>query len=222
MEKRYIDTHLLVDRYLQDSLEESELAAFEERLVWDEELVDEVQLASMLRDGLRKTANNGEYSLEESPLSRVADFFRVPQYAAAASFLFAVALGIGFLNSPMLSGSDRGGSTDVTTDIVPLMALRSSEGPTIYVNAGSWTVLLVDVVGSYERFRATIRQRRNGGTEIWSGDELIPNYLDTISIGMPGHLLPAGQYLLTLEGTAASGSGYEHIQDLPFTAAPAE
>ncbi|MBT8079146.1 MAG: hypothetical protein KJO31_11270 [Gammaproteobacteria bacterium] len=222
MEKRYIDTHLLVDRYLQDSLGESELAEFEERLVWDEELVDEVQLASILRDGLRRTANSGDFSLRESRMNRVAEFFRVPQYAAAASFLFAVALGVGLLNSPMLSDTDRGGSTELKTDIVPLMALRSSDGPTIYVNADSWTVLLVDVVGSYDSFRATIRQRENGGEEIWSGDNLIPNYLDTISIGMPGRLLPAGQYLLTLEGTTAPGSGYEQIQDLPFTAAPAE
>ena len=53
MDKKYIERHGMVDRYLQGTLPESEVAGFEERLTWDQELLDEVELAERLRAGLR-------------------------------------------------------------------------------------------------------------------------------------------------------------------------
>jgi len=49
MDKQYIRTHLVVDRYLQGALSAREVAEFEERLTWDEELLDELDLAEHLR-----------------------------------------------------------------------------------------------------------------------------------------------------------------------------
>jgi len=40
MEQKYIGRHLVVDRYLQGTLSVGEVAEFEERLVWDHELID--------------------------------------------------------------------------------------------------------------------------------------------------------------------------------------
>jgi hypothetical protein len=42
---------------------------------------------------------------------------------------------------------------------------------------------------------------------------------------MPGSLLEAGPYVLTVEGVSTSDDGektYEHIQNIPFDSAPAE
>ena len=225
MEKRYIDTHLLVDRYLQDSLDESEKADFEERLVWDEELVDEVELAEKLRNGLRQSVETGEYRADESSGSSILTFLRTPQYAAAASFLLAVAITLAIVNRPMMF--DRAPNTGSVrkTEVMPLMALRSSDGPTLRINRAAFTVLLVDVVESHDTYRATLRSRAADNGEIWQEGGLVPNYLETLSIGIPGRLLAPGSYVMTIEGATVLESGesqYEHIQDLPFIAAPAE
>ena len=60
MDSNYIEQHLLIDRYLQGTLKEGENDAFEERMVWDKDLVDEVDLARQLREGLRAAATAPE------------------------------------------------------------------------------------------------------------------------------------------------------------------
>jgi len=120
MEQSYIDLHLVTDRYLRGSLSERELHEFEERLVWDTDLVSEVELAEQLRAGLQSAAKAGHLTASEPGfLSRL---WSVPVYAAAASFVVAVGLtSIAFLSMQGSGPADR--SYDV--DIVPLVALRS-------------------------------------------------------------------------------------------------
>ncbi len=56
MDRNYMNLHLVVDRYLQGTLQDDEKTEFEERLLWDEELMDELDLAERLREGLRASA----------------------------------------------------------------------------------------------------------------------------------------------------------------------
>lgn len=217
-----MEQHLLVDRYIRGKLAEPELDAFEERLVWDKELVDEVELAERLRVGL-KDAAAAKADIVEKPgfdlVAAVTGLFAVPQFAAAASFLLAVTLSVGFLSSPLVdTGSDSGPGT-VQTDIVPLFATRSDDVISIAVDPGSWTVLLVDVLGDYETYRVTVRRDDPGSDPVWVQGSLLPTYPESLAVGMPGSALAAGRYVLTIEGARTSDTGdtlYERVQDIPF------
>ena len=222
MDRNYIDQHLLVDRYIQGRLEGSEQDAFEERLVWDEALVDEVQLAEHLRDGLREAVRAPAYDADAQKFDLIAmmmGFFAVPQYAAAASFLLAVTLTIGVLTNPFVDLGGRPGTPALQTDIVPLFATRSEDIPTIEVDSDTWTVLLVDVMGDYPTYRVTVRKDVPDDDPIWMQDGLMPTYPESLAVGMPGSALAAGKFVLTIEGVVAAETGetiYERVQDIPF------
>jgi len=228
MDRNYIDQHLLVDRYLQGRLEASEQEAFEERLVWDTTLVDEVQLAEHLRDGLRGVSATQVTDID-SPgfdlVAMVSGLFAIPQFAAAASFLLAVALTTGVLMSPFVDLGDRSESPASQTDIVPLFATRSDDVMEIAVDPNAWTVLLVDVMGDYLAYRITIRKAGPDAEPIWMQDGLVPTYPESLAVGMPGSALATGRYVLTMEGAAETGTGetaYERVQDIPFVTTPTD
>ena len=215
-----MDLHLVIDRYLQGTLTEGEIAEFEERLTWDQVVQDELDIAERLRDGLRASVAEERYIDRGTGfMSRLSGLMAVPQYAAAASFVLAVVATTGvFLNPVTLPGNVANNQT-TPTEIVPLFALRGNTAPPIRVNADAWTVLLVDVASPHESFRVTIRRDGTDVDAIWVQDGLPPTYPESLAIGMPGSLLAAGRFVLSLDGVRITGSGekmYEHIQNIPF------
>lgn len=228
MDRKYMDMHLVIDRYLQGSLEEGALAEFEERLVWDHELIDELDLAERLREGLRESVADEKYTAghgNRGIVARLSGLWSVPQYAAAASFLLAVTLTTAVLLNPLGPDSDFGGNQVAPTEIVPLLVVRSATAQTIVVNENAWTVLLVDVAGNYDSYRVAVRKDESGEEPFWTQDALMPTYPDALAVGMPGSALAAGRYVLSVEGVRDSGTGdktYEHIQDIAFIAALAD
>lgn len=228
MDRKYIDMHLVVDRYLQGFLSESENAEFEERLVWDQELIDELDLAEHLREGLRESVADEKYAAGHGNRGIVvwlSDVFSTPQYAAAASFLLAVTLTAGVLLNPLMPGGEYQTNQGTPTEITPLLAVRGDTAQTIHIDHESWTVLLVDVIGDYGVYRVRIRQDESGAEAIWTQNGLKPTYPDALAVGMPGKTLAAGRYILTLEGVRDAETGektYEHIQDIAFIAVLAD
>jgi len=226
MDRQYIDMHLLTDRYLQGTLAEGEKVEFEERLVWDQELIDELDLAERLRDGLRVSIADDKYTASHGNfgiVARLSGLWSIPQYAAAASFLLAVTLTAGVLLNPFMPDGGYQGNQATPTEIVPLLALRSATSQTIVVNNNAWTVLLVDVTGLYDSYRVTVQKDAPDAEPFWMQDALMPTYPDAVAVGMPGNALAAGRYVLSLEGIRDSATGektYEHIQDIPFETAP--
>jgi hypothetical protein len=228
MDRNYIEQHLLVDRYIQGRLEGGELDEFEERLVWDESLVDEVRLAEHLRDGLRE-ASAAQSHIARSPgfdlVAMVSGIFAVPRFAAAASFLIAVMLTAGVFMSPLVNVEDQAGMPELRTDIVPLFATRGVDVTQVAVDPDDWTVLLVDATGDYAAYRATVRKDEPDAAPIWTQDGLMPTYPDSLAVGMPGSALAAGRYLLTIEGVVPADTGdatYKLIQEIPFESRPAD
>jgi hypothetical protein len=228
MDERYIELHLVVDRYLRGTLSGGEVAEFEERLTWNQELIDELDLADRLRDGLREATGEGSYTAaadRDSIGSWLFNLFSAPQYAAAASFVLAVTLTAGVLLSPLGAGRGTGGFQSTPIEIVPLVVVRGATASPVVFTAGTQLVLLVDVTGSHASYRVTIRADQSGATPFWAQEQMLPTYLESLAVSMPGALLEAGPYVLTVEGVSTSGSGekiYEHIQDISFESAPAE
>jgi hypothetical protein len=228
MDEKYIALHLVVDRYLQGTLSGGEVAAFEERLTWDHALIDELDLAERLRNGLREATGEDSYTVAAARAGIgdwLSNLFSVPQYAAAASFALAVTLTAGVLLNPLGAGRDTGGFQATLTEIVPLVSVRGAIVSPVVFSAGARLVLLVDVTGSHASYRVAIRADKLGASPFWTQDAMLPTYLDSLAVSMPGSLLEAGPYVLTVEGVSTSDDGektYEHIQDIAFDSAPAE
>ena len=228
MDRKYIDMHLVADRYLQGTLAEGEKAEFEERLAWDQDLIDDLDLAERLRDGLQESFADDRYTAsvdKTRTFARLSDLLAVPRYAAAASFLFAVTLTAGVFLNPLAPDNDIQVIPSTPIDIVPLFASRGASDKTIVFNDKSWTVLLVDVMGNHVAYRVTIRDDESDSDPVWMQDEMLPTYPDSLAIGMPGDLLADGNYVLRVEGVRESATGektYEHVQDIPFAASSAQ
>ncbi len=228
MDKKYMELHLAVDRYLQGALSGSELAAFEERLTWDQGLLDDLELAERFRDELREVATE-RFDAVDDARARIVDWlsklFYIPQYAAAAAFALAVALTAGLLVGPLGAGRSPDGFHATPTQIVPLLAVRGAAAQSVAFDARSQLVLLVDVTGFHTAYRVSVRADRPGASPFWMQDDMQPTHLESLAVGMPGELLEAGRYVLTVEGVSAAvegGKTYEHIQEISFESVPAD
>lgn len=217
MNRNYIDTHLAVDRYIRGALSADEEAEFEERLTWDQALMDEVDLAERLRDGLRSELDRNEPARDGNggPFTGVFSFLQVPAYAAAASFLLAVGMTSFVITTYMPADPIPAPGGVIPTEIVPLFATRSNEAMTVTVSDDAWTVLLVDAPPDFTRFRVTVS--RTDGEPVWARDDLSPTYPDSLAVGMPGDLLIDGSYVLVLDGMVADAASWQTVQEIAFT-----
>lgn len=222
MDRSYIDMHLLVDRYVQGSLVGRELEEFEERLVWDQALVDETKLAEILREGLKQSASDDQYSITRGG-SRVSGWFSelisVPTYAAAASFILATVATTGLLLGPLSPDQDISIANSLPIEIVPLVTTRSESLPSVTIDENTRTVLLIDVLGTYDTYRVSFFGDEPDVDTLFKQDGLKPTYLGTLAIGLPGDLSTPGRYLLRVEGAVLAQSGdvtYENVQDIRF------
>jgi hypothetical protein len=178
--------------------------------------------------GLREATGEERYTVAADRAGMgnwLSNLFSIPQYAAAASFAAAVALTAGVLLNPLGAEHGTGGFQATQTEIVPLVVVRGANSNPVVFSAGTQLVLLVDVTGSHAAYRVAIRADRPGASSFWTQDDMQPTHLDSLAVGMPGDLLEAGPYVLTVEGVSTSDDGekaYEHIQDIAFDSAPAE
>ena len=221
MDRSYIEKYFVVDRFVQGKLSESEAAEFEERMVWDQALVDEVQLVERLRDGLRHTpSNDASVFPRQNVRDRAFDFFATHRFALAASVVLIATLTYSFWLGT--SGADNGATTNTAgiTNVHRLEVVRSTTLPPIDIENDAWTVLLVDAplrssTEFYDSYRVTIRPAKEGAEAIWVQDRLTPTYEDSLAIGIAGSALHDDRYVLGIEALEASGF-YELVQVIPF------
>lgn len=93
MDRKYIDDHHLVARYLADQLSDAERDQFEAHFVEHPEIVRELEATARFKVGLMQLRDSGE--LDE--LIRLKPWYRQPRYLAAAATLAAVVAGAGYV-----------------------------------------------------------------------------------------------------------------------------
>ncbi len=210
MDRNYIDRHLLVDRYLAGDIPDEELADFEERLVWDEELIDELDLAERLREGMLAAAGEGRYAAqtESGLVPRLRLVFSNTRYAVAASFIAGIASSLFVLGpayfSPLpedthYSASYSQLSEDTRYSVHELQVFRGADGPVIATNLDGISILRFEAGQSFENYAVTI-QAAEGSEPLWQKGRLEPDGDGMLVVGVPGGLLPTGSYLLTVFG----------------------
>jgi hypothetical protein len=204
MNRQYIRDHDVIERYLSRTLTAEEEQEFEEAYLGDSDIMDELEAAERLRDGIKELGEAGRLA-RARPRPQWQRVLASPRYAAAASLLLAVSLGF----STMLYRENRelrqGGlpPSSTITRFVALDTVRGGNAAMIREpDEDEWTVLLLDAGPmDYDVYRAVLaRQLGERSEEIWSRADLAPQLGGTILIGVPGRVLRPGEYETRLEG----------------------
>lgn len=192
MEKHRSDAGLVVDRYLAGKLSDEELAEFEERVTWDRELLDELELSEKLRDGMRDVG--AESGPQSAPFAGTRVRWPVSSiYAAAASFVGGVMLTALIMSAPEPPGF----SDSVPVSVMALEAFRSETGPQLVIDPEALAVLLVDVSDRASGHAATLTRRPDDLT-VWSASGVRAGEDGRLALGIPGRLLSPGDYVLSV------------------------
>lgn len=213
----------LVERYLQGRLTPAEEEAFEEAYLADPRLLEQVQLAERLREGLREHAA-GE--AEAEPRRGWLAVAAAPRYGIAASFVAAVALvaaGTLYVQNQALQGSGGFGAARHTR-VLPLVSVRGDGDPNVMTAPApdEWTVLLLDTgFADYDVFAAELRPEGSDARVRLDGMVATDG---TVAFGMPGRVLSAGSYEVRLEGGRRDwppGRALEELSRTRLTVTPA-
>ena len=212
MEIDYIKAHMVIERYVQGKLGDDEEAAFEERLAWDMEMQEEVELAETMRSWLQASAKERKYSIPDQKRSRgwAQRLLLQPGYAAAASFVLGILITFSAMQN--LSGNTEfGRDSSAPSVVLPLVVTRSASNDPqeIPVSPGAVTLLLVDVPYLDRQYSVTVRD--SGNEVVWQQGGLTAGYLDAVAVGVPGGAVPPGDYMLFIESIGADFS-----QEIPF------
>jgi hypothetical protein len=227
MDRQYIRNNGVIERYLSGALTADEEQAFEEAYLGDPELLDQLQAAERLREGMKELDGAGRLERLRAP-ARWRHWLASPQYAAAASVLFAVSLvfstmlyreNITLRQDDLLRGS-------AITRLVGLEAVRGGNAIELAAPApDELTVLQVDAgFVAYDTYRGVLT--RGGGAQsemIWRRADLVARSDGTVLIGpVPPRVLLPGNYEARLDGrmNAWPAERFDEIGRTDFTVVP--
>ncbi len=220
MDREYISQHNVVERYLSGRLTEEELAAFEERCLWDPETLDELEVAEKLREGLREVGAERSATATRGPVAR---WLLSPQWAAAASVMLVVSLGTtgGLLLSQSRSPDD---TALATARVYSIEMMRGGGSPSTVVRvspADRWVVLLVyPDMSRHERFRASLL-RAGEHDPVWEASDIPAGTAESLAVSVQAALLAPGDYRLQVAGLA-EGLPAAQVGEVSFRVAPGE
>ena len=198
MDRQYIRDHQVMERYLKGTLTENEEQAFEEAYLEDTELLDELQATERLRAGFKDLDAGGRLGHSRPP-ARWLRAIASPQYAAAASVLFAVTAVFSTMlyRENLTLREQTFAASSTVTRFVTLETLRGgAEIEFVAPPAEEFIMLLVDAGPTrYDAYRAELLRIEAASPQtIWSADGLEPTRDGEIGIGVPGRMLTPGRY----------------------------
>ena len=223
MDRQYIRDNGVIERYLKGALTADEEQAFEEAYLGDSELLDQLQAAERLRDGIKELDGVG---LERSR-PRWQQTFASPQYAMAATVLLAVSLGFSTVLYNENQGLREGASqTPLITRFVALDPVRGANVPEIVAPEQDELITLMIDSGTvaYDTYRAVITRRDGEGSEqVWGRADLRPEFNGTtIPVSVQGRMLRPGTHQARLDGRMDDwpAERFEHVAVLDFRVVP--
>lgn len=208
----------LVERYLTGRLTPAEEQAFEEAYLADPRLLEEVQLAERLREGLKEqaAADGGARAQRREGWLAVASS---PRYGIAASFVAAVAVvAAGALYVQNQGLQSAGFSTARHTRVLPLVAVRGGGDANVIAAPADdeWTVLMLDTgFADYDVFSAELL-RADSGEALLKLDGMSATD-GTVAFGIPGRVLSPGIYEVRLAGGRRDGPAGRALDELSRT-----
>jgi hypothetical protein len=228
MDRQYIRDEQVIERYLKGKLSAADEQAFEEAYLADPSLLEEVQLAERLRDGLKDQPPQQEPALRVQPRPRWLEIAGSPRYGIAASLVAAAALlssGVLFVQNQAPDGGRPGSFRASNARVLPLVATRGAGSANVVSApaADEWTVLMLDTgLGDYDRYRAVL-VRSGSDEELLRLDDMTPTYEGMVALVLPGSSLPPGDYEVRLAGARRDWPAERELDELsrtPLTVAP--
>jgi hypothetical protein len=227
MDRKYIDDHHIVARYLADKLPDDEREAFESCYLEDPELLRELEAAARFKVGLMQLRDAGEL---EGLMQQRSPFTRTLRFAAAAAVIVA-AIGIAFLAtrnpSPpsMLAASSaafvdrRGEPLPVAGTYTILHARGSYYDAEIDLPASSATTelrLFPEAETHPPRYRIVLSSISDDGKPQPMGEigALAPTDDESVRVFLNSRRLGSGTYQLVLSGdtgTSAAGEASTYL-----------
>jgi len=227
MDEKYTNENMLVERYLEGKLTAEQAASFEEQFLSSDELLNELEAAERLGQGLHDVSALENSHVTKKPASNVVSLFQSPRYAMAASFMLLVSMGI---SSVLLQKnahlSEFGSNQAIPTEIIPLVSVRGVAGSEMNTLPLGETpkqfVLMLDPgFETYSHYRATV-YRLNPAKEpamLWQVDEMLPGYEEMLALSVPSSVLSPGDYEIQLEGWLdewPAAHGFEQLDTKSF------
>ena len=210
MDEEQMKNSQLIEQYLQGGLSPEEQAAFEEEFLSSQQLLDELEAAEKLQQGLQDLAALDQARPPEKQPPWIMSMFHSPQYAMAASFLLVVSLGV---SGVLLQGDGRTSGPDLMnsamhTQIIPLISVRgtSNDQPINTLQIGGdkqYFVLMLDPgFSAHSHYRTSVYRMgpENASTRIWQVDEMSPGYEDMLALNLPSSILEPGTFEVRIEG----------------------
>lgn len=210
MDKDQMKNYQHIEQYLQNGLSVEELAAFEEEFLSSGQLLDELEAAEKLKQGLQDLAAVEKTQSPVDQPSWLGALFHSPQYAMAASFLLVVSLGVSGVLLQKFDLTPGVGQlvSALPTQITPLISTRgASDGQSINsLRLGGEEknhVLMLDPgFSSYSFYRTSVYKLdpAGGANRIWQVDGMLPGYEDMLALSLPGSMLDPGKFEIRIEG----------------------
>jgi len=208
MDEKHTKDDMLVERYLEGKLTAEQAVSFEEQFLSSDKLLNELEAAERLGQGLHDMSALENAQITKKPKSNVVSLFRSPRYAMAASFMLLVSLGV---SSVLLQKnahlSEFGSNRAVPTEIIPLVSVRGAAGNELNTlplgDAPRQFVMMIDPgFEPYSHYRATVYQLDSAKEPamLWQVDEMLPGYEDMLALSVPSSVLSPGDYEIQLEG----------------------
>jgi len=219
MDRKYIDDHHIVARYLADQLPDPEREAFESCYLDDPQLMVELEAAARLKVGLMQLRDAGEL---EALMQPARPFKRTLRFAAAAAVIVA-AIGIVFLfvcgpSASRMLGASSAAFVDRRGDPLPVAGtytiLHARGG---YLDAEidlpappATTELRVfpDVEANPPRYRIALSSISEDGKPKLLGDvgDLVAADDGSVRVFLNGERMASGTYQLVVSGDSATSA----------------
>ena len=227
MDEKYIKEEMLVERYLEGKLTAEQVASFEEQFLSSDELLNELEAAERLGQGLHDVSALENAHVTKKPASNVVSLFQSPRYAMAASFMLLGSLGVSSVllqKNAHLSEFDS--NQAVPTEIIPLVSVRGVAGSDLNTlplgDAPKQFVMMIDPgFESYSHYRTTVYRLDpvKKPAMLWQVDEMLPGYEDMLALSLPSSVLSPGDYEIQLEGWLddwPADHGFERLDTKTF------
>ena len=199
MDRDYIDQNNLVERYILGRLPEQEAIKFEDRMVFDPELVRDVQATERLIDGLAETSAESSHASADGCSTETADRVnRVPRYPLVAAIAANIVLGL----STIYLVSERNvvkiptTASQINPKSIVLSASRSSEKTQLtFVSDSKWVVLeLSDMDPELEPYDLVLRNTTANEDIVTATEVTLDPFAPGIKWLVPGSSLSAATY----------------------------
>jgi hypothetical protein len=215
MQHSEIERDSLVDRYVRNTLRGAERQSFEEHFLDCPQCLEQLEIASSLRQAIRESAVQ---AVAAPAVARPRRWYVLGwvQAVAAACLVVTVVTSVVFFEQMQHARREL---ASAQVELASARGLASS--PEVYVlglsrgsseiraialpRAPRWMVFSIEMdTTQFPGYRAIVTD--SGGKEIWQQAGIQPASPDAIGVTVPSNLLAAGSYALIIQAVGEAGA----------------